>query len=64
MPVLTLGALAGDRAAFVRPFDPVTLNVGLMAIAGIALLTRDDLPSGRLPLRQAPHESDAEDAQP
>ena len=64
MPALTLGALAGDRAAFVRPFNPVTLNLALMALAGIALLTSDDLPSGRLALRRAPHDPSMEESQP
>ena len=54
MPVLILTSLLADGSAFVRPFNPVSLNLSIMAIAGIALLTRDDLPSGRLPLRQPP----------
>lgn len=63
MPALTLGALAGDRAAFVRPFNPVTLNLALMALAGIALFTRDDLPSGRSTIRRAPSAAGAEESQ-
>lgn len=51
MPPLTLGALAGDGSAFVRPFNPVTLNLAMMALAAIALLTRDGLPSARNTLR-------------
>ncbi len=56
MPVLTLGAFAGDGSAFARPFNPITLNIGLMALAAIALLTRNDLPSGRRALRHQPRE--------
>jgi hypothetical protein len=63
MPALTLGALAGDGSAFVRPFNPVTLNAGLMALAAIALLTRHDLPSGRRALRQPPTTTSLEEAQ-
>jgi len=64
MPVLTVGALAGERAALVRPFNPVTLNLALLALAGIALLTRDDLPSGKLTLRRAPQAIGVKESQP
>ncbi|CAN5561463.1 DoxX-like family protein [soil metagenome] len=57
MPVLTVGALVSDVGTFARPFNPLTLNVGLMALATVALLSRDDLPSGRRPLRRAPDSS-------
>lgn len=57
MPALTLGALVSDVGAFARPFNPLTLNLGLMALAAVALLTRHDLPSGRRPLRRAPDSS-------
>ncbi len=52
MPLLVLGALAGDPLVLARPFNPLTLNLGLMALAATALLTRDDLPSGRQAIRR------------
>lgn len=51
MPLFTLGALAGDYSAFVRPFNPVTLNLALMSLAAIALVTADGLPTARNTLR-------------
>ena len=54
MPVLVLGALAGDPLVLARPFNPLTLNLGMMALAATALLTRDDLPSGRQAIRRPP----------
>lgn len=64
LPPLTFGALAGDGAAFVRPFNPITLNLALMALAAIVLLSRDDLPSGRLPRRQPPDDPTHGEARP
>jgi len=58
MPALTLSALVGDSAAFVRPFNPITLDLALMALAAMALLSRNDLPSGRAPLRRPPAKTD------
>lgn len=54
MPVLVAGVARLDRNALTRAFNPVTLNVTMAALAGIALATADDLPSGRRPLRAAP----------
>ena len=55
MPLLLIGALLGDPIGLQRPFNPVTLNIAMCALAGMALLTRNDLPSGETPLRRAPH---------
>ncbi len=54
MPVLALGALAADRRAFTRAFNPASLNWAAAALAVVAAVTTDDLPSGSRPLREAP----------
>lgn len=54
MPVLVAGVARLDRKALSRAFNPVSLNMTMAALAGIALPTADDLPSGRRPLRAAP----------
>lgn len=51
MPVLLVGATLGDPLNFVRPFNPTTLNLAVAVLAATVLLTRNDLPSGRAPLR-------------
>jgi hypothetical protein len=43
-----------DLKPVTRAFNPVALKVTMAALAGIALATAHDLPSGRRPLRAAP----------
>lgn len=54
--VLGAGALGSQPAVFVAPFNPLTLNLCMMALAAIGLLTlSDELPSASRCLRQPPH---------
>ena len=54
MVPLALGGLLGDGLAFVRPFNPVSLNLSLLVLALISLFANQNLPSGKLPLRKSP----------
>jgi len=57
---LGAGALFSQPAVFVAPFNPLTLNAALMALAGVRLLLPDDLlPSAARCLRQPPAASAA-----
>ncbi|MFD2718303.1 DoxX-like family protein [Hymenobacter monticola] len=53
--VLGAGALFSQPAVFVAPFNPLTLNLALMALAGVALVIPIELvPSATRCLRQPP----------
>ncbi len=53
--VLGAGALFSQPAVFVAPFNPLTLNLALMALAAVALLVPAELvPSAARCLRQPP----------
>ena len=54
MPLLVVGAGFGERASLTRPFNPVSLNGAVAALAVVAAATGEGLPSGRRPLRTAP----------
>lgn len=55
--VLGAGALFSQPAVFVAPFNPLTLNAALMALAAMALLLPPELlPSAARCLRQPPPE--------
>jgi hypothetical protein len=59
MPVLAASALVTDRRLFGKAFNPASLNWAMVALAGVALASRDGRPSGRRPLRVAPdHQPD------
>ena len=44
MPVLAAGAWFSDPTIFLRPFNPLTFNLALMALSGVALLHLDAIP--------------------
>ncbi|QDA60907.1 DoxX-like family protein [Hymenobacter jejuensis] len=53
--VLGAGALFSQPAVFAAPFNPLTLNLAMVTLAGAGLLTlSDDLPSATRCLRQPP----------
>jgi hypothetical protein len=53
--VLGAGALFSQPAVFVAPFNPLTLNLALMAMAAVRLLVPEDiLPSAARCQRQPP----------
>ncbi|UOQ65471.1 DoxX-like family protein [Hymenobacter volaticus] len=53
--VLGAGALVSQPMVFVAPFNPLTLNLCMMALAAIGLLTlSEELPSARRCLRRPP----------
>ncbi len=54
LAALTLGALLSGAAVFIAPFNPVTLNAAMVALAAIGLLSRHDLPSARNCRRHKP----------
>ena len=54
MPTLAIGAAKSDRSILTKAFNPGSLGIAVMALAGVALATRDGRPSGRRPLRSAP----------
>jgi hypothetical protein len=54
LPVLALGAGRLDKGSLSRAFNPVSLNFGAAALAGVAVATCDGRPSGRRPRRRAP----------
>jgi len=54
MPALVVAAGGADRTSLTRAFNPVSLNLAVAALAVVALVTGDGLPSGRTPLRSAP----------
>lgn len=54
MPALAIGAAKSDRSILTKAFNPGSLGVAVVALAGVALATRSGRPSGRRPLRQAP----------
>jgi hypothetical protein len=54
MPLLALVAAKADRRSLTRAFNPASLNLAMAALAVVAAVTVDDLPSGRRPLRSAP----------
>ncbi len=63
--VLGAGALFSQPAVFVAPFNPLTLNASLMALAGVRLLLPDDLlPSATRCLRQPPRAEPVVSKQP
>jgi len=54
MPALGIGASVADRSSLTRAFNPSSLGLAVGALAGIALATRRNRPSGRRPRRSAP----------
>ncbi|MGB6058325.1 MAG: DoxX-like family protein [Microthrixaceae bacterium] len=54
MPTLAIGAAKSDRSILTRAFNPGSLGTAVVALAGVALATRQGRPSGRHPLRDAP----------
>ncbi len=54
MPTLAIGAAKSDRSILTKAFSPGSLGIAVVALAGVALATRQGRPSGRRPLRQAP----------
>jgi hypothetical protein len=54
MPTLAVGAAKADRSILTKAFNPGSLGVAVVALAGVALATNDGRPSGRRPLRHAP----------
>jgi hypothetical protein len=54
MPTLAIGAAKSDRSILTKAFNPGSLGVAVVALAGVALATSHGRPSGRRPLRQAP----------
>jgi hypothetical protein len=54
LPALAIGALRSQPEIFVRPFNPMSLTVAMMGLAGAALLSAADLPSASA-CRRAPH---------
>ena len=55
MPVLAVIAGIASPELLAAPFGPVTLNAAMAALAGIALLTRRDLPSAARCRRRPPY---------
>lgn len=56
--LLTIGAWSSQKAIFVAPFNPVTLNLAMVTLAVIGWLCAQDLPSARHCLRRLPQERD------
>jgi hypothetical protein len=54
MPTLAMGAATSDRSILSRSFNPGSLGIAVVALAGVALATQKGRPSGRRPLREAP----------
>lgn len=54
MPTLAIGAAKSDRSILTKAFNPGSLGIAVVALAGVALATRRGRPSGRRPLREAP----------
>lgn len=54
MPALAIGAAVTNRALLTNAFNPVSLGAAVVALAGVALATKNDRPSGRRPRRHAP----------
>ncbi len=62
MPALALGAAKADRSMLTKAFNPASLGIAVVGLAGVALATTDGRPSGRRPLRTAPdHQPDVEE---
>ena len=49
---LGAGALLSQPRIFVAPFNPLTLNLAMTALALIGLITAHDLPTARMCLRR------------
>jgi len=56
MPVALVGVAAYSPRMLVEAFNPVTLNLAVVALAAVAWLTHDDLPSAARCLRTRPAE--------
>lgn len=54
MPALAIGEAKADRSVLAKAFNPGSLGIAVVALAGVALATRNGRPSGRRPLRIAP----------
>jgi hypothetical protein len=54
MPTLAVGAAKADRSILTKAFNPASLGVAVVALAGVALATNEGRPSGRRALRSAP----------
>jgi hypothetical protein len=62
MPTLAIGAATSDRSILTRAFNPGSLGIAVVALAGVALATEEGRPSGGRPLRTAPdHQPDVEE---
>jgi hypothetical protein len=48
MPTLAIGAAASDRSILTRAFNPGSLGIAVVALAGVALTTREECPSSPL----------------
>ena len=51
---LGAGALLNQPAIFVAPFNPLTLNLSMVALSVVALVSAHDLPSARFCRRKKP----------
>jgi hypothetical protein len=51
LPALAAGALRSDRGVFVRPFNPASLTLAMLALTAAGALARTDRPSARRCLR-------------
>ena len=54
MPAAALGVALSTPASLAAPFNPITLNLSVFALAAIALLTSRELPSAARCLRRPP----------
>ncbi len=62
MPALAIGTAKADRSMLTKAFNPGSLGIAVVGLAGVALATTDGRPSGRRPLRTAPdHQPDVEE---
>jgi len=45
LPALAVGALKSQPDVLVRPFNPATLTIAMMALSGVALMSAAHIPS-------------------